>query len=971
MSLETPSSAPGASSTVVGSNSKNEEASAAGTGDAGMISSLGDALAGVSLGFHTSTPTPVGASSTAAANGTGWGGFSNPDASRNSFARPIGNGNENSNEIREDRASAATTGCTEPAAPDALERTQSIDLFLSRSPSQMLGNDVFKLSTGNLSGLAIPEESSATPVMGAGAPAHVGGGAPSPPGTYDIAAHQRRGSPATTSTTTASRSNSPYESGAVGTPSGRTIQAYHQASTYDQVKSEGVNGSAPAYHPVTPGPMTSTYQDPGSVMSSHLENNSTSLLHTPYNGSGNAMGFGGVSNQYDPSPAALKQQPDIAATQQQQQQQQQPQILYMAVPTPDGRGQMLQPVQIMQMPGKQFAYVLPGAEGGMPAAVPSMQGAGQPMMVMPTMMSPQQQQQQGQIASSMNPMQSGIQGQGSDMMMGGLMGAGGSAGRGTQGQSKGVYGSTTTDASAYSSPLSGDKFGSVQGQGGMGGDISQYLNQPSDPSDPALASLYSTPQRPPLDALLGQVRRLSRDQVGCRLVQQALDEEGPMAATVILNEGLPFWGEAMVDPFGNYLFQKILEKITVEERIMLVKSVSTRLVNASLNLHGTRSVQKIVELCSIDEENKKKESAGERADSDEDETAADVLTKALAPAAARLCIDSHGNHVIQRILLKLGHKHSKFIFDAVAESVGDVARHRHGCCVIQRCLDSPPGPARAHLVRRIVDKSLELMQDAYGNYVVQYVLDVCSDDDVHAVCESVVGKVNLLAIQKFSSNVMEKCLERCTDRVKEQYLQELSDPERVRELMMDPFGNYVVQRALSVATHAQAVRLVEAMRPHLISQAPGTPTGQRNGGVRNTAGGRRIMAKICRRFPNFNLNDTGSEEIYSQNRRHHHHNHPNQAAGLAPMYGMAQLAPTPVQILHQQPMQSQMQQQPQLYASPPTNHSDFNINSLQMNPLNMGGFQMDQRQQYYDLGNDAGYFQQNSHFGQGTYPNGL
>jgi len=154
--------------------------------------------------------------------------------------------------------------------------------------------------------------------------------------------------------------------------------------------------------------------------------------------------------------------------------------------------------------------------------------------------------------------------------------------------------------------------------------------------------------------------------------------------------------------------------------------------------------------------------------------------------------------------------------------------------------------------------------------VVQYVLDVCSDEDVHAVCESVVGKVNLLAIQKFSSNVMEKCLERCTDSTKEKYMAELADTERVRELMMDPFGNYVVQRALSVATHAQAIRLVEAMRPHLVSTQPGFPNGPRSGGVRNTAGGRRIMAKICRRFPNFTLSAGGSqEELFSQSKPHH------------------------------------------------------------------------------------------------------
>jgi len=201
-------------------------------------------------------------------------------------------------------------------------------------------------------------------------------------------------------------------------------------------------------------------------------------------------------------------------------------------------------------------------------------------------------------------------------------------------------------------------------------------------------------------------------------------------------------------------------------------------------------------------------------------------------------------------------------------------------------------------------------------------------------------------------------------------MQELSDPERIRELMMDPFGNYVVQRALSVATHAQAVRLVEAMRPHLIAQAPGTPNGQRNGGVRNTAGGRRIMAKICRRFPNFNLNATGTrEELYSQNKRHHHNNHHNQTAGLAPIYGMPQLVPAPVHILQQPPQQQQQQQQ--LYATT-SSPLDYNTNTLSINPLNMGGFQMDQRQPYYDLGADPGYFQQHPpHFGQGAYPSGL
>jgi len=354
-------------------------------------------------------------------------------------------------------------------------------------------------------------------------------------------------------------------------------------------------------------------------------------------------------------------------------------------------------------------------------------------------------------------------------------------------------------------------------------------------------------QIPSIRDIIGNVKRLSRDQVGCRILQQLLDEEGSSAASLILNEGLHFWGETMVDPFGNYLFQKLLEKISAEERVILVKSISSRLVNASLNLHGTRSVQKIVELCSEDENNFL---LGHSQHDKQTVTALLILSQALSSAAARLCIDSHGNHVIQKILMKLPYHYSYFIFDAVAVNVSDVARHRHGCCVIQRCLDSPESNARSHLVQKIIDKALELMQDAYGNYVVQYVLDVCSNDDVNAVCEAVVGRVNVLAIQKFSSNVLEKCLERCSERVRDLYVNELCSSDRMRELMMDPFGNYVIQRALSVSSHEQALKLVETMKPHLLG------TSQGSGGIRNTAGGRRIISKICKRFPSFGLSVT-------------------------------------------------------------------------------------------------------------------
>lgn len=49
--------------------------------------------------------------------------------------------------------------------------------------------------------------------------------------------------------------------------------------------------------------------------------------------------------------------------------------------------------------------------------------------------------------------------------------------------------------------------------------------------------------------------------------------------------------------------------------------------------------------------------------------------------------DLNGNHVIQKCLHRLSAEHRQFIYDAVSEKCVEVATHKHGCCVLQRCID--------------------------------------------------------------------------------------------------------------------------------------------------------------------------------------------------------------------------------------------------------------------------------------------
>lgn len=118
-----------------------------------------------------------------------------------------------------------------------------------------------------------------------------------------------------------------------------------------------------------------------------------------------------------------------------------------------------------------------------------------------------------------------------------------------------------------------------------------------------------------LEDLQGEIPSLCKDQHGCRYLQKKLEEGVPEHRDMIFRETFGHFAELMIgksipfqsnpfpphsaiDPFGNYLCQKLLEYSTDEQRNVICESVAQDLVNISLNMHGTRAVQKMIDFLS-------------------------------------------------------------------------------------------------------------------------------------------------------------------------------------------------------------------------------------------------------------------------------------------------------------------------------------------------------------------------------------
>ena len=174
---------------------------------------------------------------------------------------------------------------------------------------------------------------------------------------------------------------------------------------------------------------------------------------------------------------------------------------------------------------------------------------------------------------------------------------------------------------------------------------------------------------------------------------------------------------------------------------------------------------------------------------------------------------------------------AQFIFTAVAENCVVVGTHRHGCCVLQRCIDHASGHQKAELIAAITNNAHNLITNPFGNYVLQYIIDLQEKEFTDPLCYTFSGFVCGYSRQKFSSNVIEKCIRGADSNVAHILIEEMLNPAELEKLLRDNYANYVVQTAIEYADTDLKKQLVEHIEPLLPS-------------IRQTAYHRRIQNKI-------------------------------------------------------------------------------------------------------------------------------
>ena len=269
-------------------------------------------------------------------------------------------------------------------------------------------------------------------------------------------------------------------------------------------------------------------------------------------------------------------------------------------------------------------------------------------------------------------------------------------------------------------------------------------------------------------------------QKGSRSIQNILSTVSEKEIDIILKKIKSKSNEIMIDKYGNYFFQKLIELCTPKQRHFLLLSIKDHFVEISNNSFGTHPLQLLIEK--ITSKNEK-----------------EVVLKSIENNELNLSLDSKGTHVLQKFISITKDEErlpiNKNLLDILPKLINDP----FGVCVLIKLIKyTNDKEIKINISKYISDNNaLSFIQHPYANYAVQSLFnqnDICYCEDIIKV---IVDNFYILSLKKFSSNVVENCIKFGNDNIVNKIYKSIFKDDKLEVLLNNTYGNFVIEKLVS------------------------------------------------------------------------------------------------------------------------------------------------------------------------------
>ncbi len=275
-----------------------------------------------------------------------------------------------------------------------------------------------------------------------------------------------------------------------------------------------------------------------------------------------------------------------------------------------------------------------------------------------------------------------------------------------------------------------------------------------------------------------QLCHLIKTQTGSKILQNYLKKTPPQIIHLLYNEINTKLNILLLDPYANYFCLKLFCFLNENDRISFLSLIVKNISIFSTNKIATYPIQYIVTHLNS-------------------KTEMQIIIHQINKNLMKLALDIYGTHVIEKILISFDKELCNEIFNFIIENFIFLSNHVNGLCLVKKILIIQyQNNSYIHLKEIILNKCSELIENPYGNYALQIVIDNWNNNDLFDIFKQFFGHLTELSSMKYASNVIERFIEKNEEFLNEYILEICVKKNTIGTLIKNSFGNYVIQTAL-------------------------------------------------------------------------------------------------------------------------------------------------------------------------------
>jgi hypothetical protein len=234
----------------------------------------------------------------------------------------------------------------------------------------------------------------------------------------------------------------------------------------------------------------------------------------------------------------------------------------------------------------------------------------------------------------------------------------------------------------------------------------------------------------------------------------------------------------ITDSTGNYIVQEVFkDKVcSPEQRMEIMEKISTKVVELSCHKKGTHCIQTLVTTLKTDDE-------------------VNLFLGMIKGKEHNLYSNPYGTFVLQKVVDHFPEHLQEPIKSICIENFMKMATSNNGLPIIKKAIAKFKN-SKDQFVKIIVEHTMTLAQHPFGNYAIQVAIENWDESECQEIFNIVISNLQQLSMQKISSNVVEKFLDKACQETINYSLKLINNKEFMKMLIRNMYGFFVVERAL-------------------------------------------------------------------------------------------------------------------------------------------------------------------------------